>query len=86
MHGYKWAAEGKNPADAMGNLFAIEDSLYKTGQSRASATDAANFVWMAKANQLYNLEKQQSQIKAKVRDKVTGVAGAAAEGMPINSV
>jgi len=50
----------------MGNLFAIEDSLYKTGLSRASATDAANFVWMAKANQLYNLEKQQSQIKAKV--------------------
>jgi len=50
----------------MGNLFAIEDSLYKTGQSRAGATDAANFVWMAKANQLYNLEKQQSQIKAKL--------------------
>ena len=66
VHGYKWAAEGKNPADAMGNLFAIEDSLYKTGLSRASATDAGNFVWMAKANQLYNLDKQQSQIKAKV--------------------
>jgi len=65
-HGYKWAAEGKNPADAMGNLFAIEDSLYKTGQARAGATDAAHFVWMAKANQLYNLEKQQAQIKAKV--------------------
>ena len=31
-----------------------------------SSTDAAHFVWMAKANQLYNLEKQQSQIKAKV--------------------
>ena len=66
VHGYKWAAEGKNPADAMNNLFAIEDSLYKTGQARAGATDAAHFVWMAKANQLYNLEKQQAQIKAKV--------------------
>ena len=65
-HGYKWAAEGKDPADAMGNLFAIEDSLYKTGHSRASSTDAAHFVWMAKANQLYNLEKQQANIKAKV--------------------
>src|SRR5207302_1602250 len=65
-HGYKWAAEGKNPADAMDNLFAIEDSLYKTGLARAGATDAAHFVWMAKANQLYNLEKQQAQIKAKV--------------------
>jgi len=66
VHGYKWAAEGKNPQDAMGNLFAIEDSLYKTGQARAGATDAAHFVWMAKANQLYNLENQQSRIKAKV--------------------
>ena len=66
VHGYKWANEGKNPAESMGNLFAIEDSLYKTGQARAGATDAAHFVWMAKANQLYNLEKQQSQIKAKV--------------------
>jgi len=66
VHGYKWASEGKNPQDAMGNLFAIEDSLYKTGQARAGATDAAHFVWMAKANQLYNLEKEQSRIKAKV--------------------
>jgi homoserine O-acetyltransferase len=66
VHGYKWAAEGKNPQDAMGNLFAIEDSLYKTGVARAGATDAAHLVWMAKANQLYNLEKEQSRIKAKV--------------------
>ena len=66
VHGYKWAAEGKNPGDAMGNLFAIEDSLNKTGAARAGASDAAHFVWMAKANQLYNLEKEQSRIKAKV--------------------
>jgi homoserine O-acetyltransferase len=65
-HGYKWAGEGKNPVDSMGNLFAIEDSLYKTGMARAGATDAAHFVWMAKANQLYNLEKEQSRIRAKV--------------------
>jgi homoserine O-acetyltransferase len=66
VHGYKWAGDGKNPVDAMGNLFAIEDSLYKTGVARAGATDAAHFVWMAKANQLYNLEKEQSRIRAKV--------------------
>jgi homoserine O-acetyltransferase len=66
VHGYKWAAEGRNPQDAMNNLFAIEDSLYKSGVARASATDAAHFVWIAKANQLYNLEKEQSRIKAKV--------------------
>ena len=66
VHGYKWAAEGKNPADAMGNLFAIEDSLQKGGQARASASDAGHFVWLVKANQLYNLEKEQARIKAKV--------------------
>jgi homoserine O-acetyltransferase/O-succinyltransferase len=66
VHGYKWAAEGKNPQDSMGNLFAIEDSLYKSGIARASSTDAAHFVWMAKANQLYNLEKEQARIRAKV--------------------
>ncbi len=65
-HGYKWAAAERNPQDAMGNLFAIEDSLYKTGVARAAANDAGHFVWMAKANQLYNLEKEQSRIKAKV--------------------
>ena len=66
VHGYKWAAEAKNPAESMANLFAIEDSLYQTGVARAGATDAAHFVWMAKANQIYNLEKEQSRIKAKV--------------------
>jgi homoserine O-acetyltransferase/O-succinyltransferase len=66
VHGYKWAAEAKNPQDSMTNLFAIEDSLYKTGVARAGATDAAHFVWMAKANQLYNLETEQARIRAKV--------------------
>jgi len=66
VHGYKWAAEGKNPADAMGNLFAIEDSLEKSGQARAAGSDAGHFVWLVKANQLYNLEKEQGRIKAKV--------------------
>lgn len=66
VHGYKWAAEANNPHESMGNLFAIEDSLYKTGVARASATDAAHLVWTAKANQLYNLEKDLARIKAKV--------------------
>ena len=66
VHGYKWAAEGKNPADAMGNLFAIEDALQKSGQARAATSDAGHFVWLVKANQLYNLEKEQARIKARV--------------------
>jgi homoserine O-acetyltransferase len=66
MHGYKWAAEGKDPGQAIDNLFAIEDALNKNGQARATASDAAHFVWTAKANQLYNLDKEVSRIKAKV--------------------
>ena len=66
LHGYKWAEEGKNPADSMTNLFAIEDALNKSGRARASANDAAHFVWTAKANALYNVDKEASRIKAKV--------------------
>ena len=66
LHGYKWAEEGKNPADAMTNLFAIEDALNKSGRARAAANDAAHFVWTAKANMLYNVDKDASRIKAKV--------------------
>ena len=66
VHGYKWAVADRSPQDDMRNLFAIEDALYKSGVSRAAATDGAHFVWMAKANQLYNLEKEQARIRAKV--------------------
>ena len=66
LHGYKWAEEGKNPADSMNNLFAIEDALAKSGRARASANDAGHFVWMAKANVLYNVDKEANRIKAKV--------------------
>ena len=66
LHGYKWAEEGKNPADAMTNLFAIEDALNKSGRARAAANDAAHFVWTAKANMLYNVDKDASRIKAKL--------------------
>jgi homoserine O-acetyltransferase/O-succinyltransferase len=66
LHGYKWAEEGKNPADSMANLFSIEDALTKSGRARAAANDAGHFVWMAKANALYNVDKDASRIKAKV--------------------
>ena len=66
LHGYKWAEDGKNPADAMTNLFAMEDALAKSGRARAAANDAAHFVWTAKANSLYNVDKEAGRIKAKV--------------------
>jgi homoserine O-acetyltransferase len=66
LHGYKWAEEGKNPADSMTNLFSIEDALTKSGRARAGANDAGHFVWTAKANALYNVDKDAKRIKAKV--------------------
>jgi homoserine O-acetyltransferase len=66
LHGYKWADEGKNPADSMANLFSIEDALTKSGRARAGANDAGHFVWMARANALYNVDKDAKRIKAKV--------------------
>ena len=64
--GYKLADEGKKPADAMGNLFQIEDVLQKTAVARARTTDANNKIYMAKANQLYNVENEIGNIKAKI--------------------
>ncbi len=65
--GYKWADAGKNPADAMFNPFAIEDTLTKTGQARAKTTDANSFIYTVKANQLYRLTDDEVKgIKAKI--------------------
>ena len=50
----------------MANLFSIEDALTKSGRARAGANDAGHFVWMAKANALYNVDKDAKRIKAKV--------------------
>jgi homoserine O-acetyltransferase len=66
LHGYKWAEESKNPGDSMTHLFSIEDALTKSGKARAAANDAAHFVWMSKANALYNVDKDASRIRAKV--------------------
>jgi homoserine O-acetyltransferase/O-succinyltransferase len=64
--GYKPADAAKPPADAMSNLFMIEDTLTKTGIARAKTTDANNKIYMAKANQLFNIEDEAAKIRAKV--------------------
>lgn len=51
--GRKWAATDKNPLDAMGNKFAIEDTLDKISAARAASSDANSFLYLVKANQLY---------------------------------
>jgi homoserine O-acetyltransferase len=66
VHGYKPAAEGKNPADAMGNLFSIQSGLTASGQARARTTDANSLIYTSKSQQLYNLGDDVKRIKAKV--------------------
>jgi homoserine O-acetyltransferase/O-succinyltransferase len=65
--GYKWADAAKNPADAMENIYAIEDTLAKAGVARAKAVDANSMIYMSKANQLYHLtDEEVKRIKAKI--------------------
>lgn len=64
--GYKLADDSKKPGDDRNNVFAIEDVLQKTGIARARTTDANNKIYMAKANQLFNVESEIGKIKAKI--------------------
>jgi homoserine O-acetyltransferase len=64
--GYKWADPAKDPAAAMGNLFAIEDTLNKAGTARAATTDANSMIYTSKANTLYNLGDDVKKMKAKI--------------------
>ncbi len=64
--GYKWADPAKDPAAAMDNRFAIEDTLNKGGAARAKSVDANSMIYTAKANQLYNLGDDVKKIKAKI--------------------
>ena len=64
--GYKWADPAKDPALAMDNRFAIEDTLNKAGAARAKSVDANSMIYMAKANQLYNLGDDVQKVKAKI--------------------
>jgi homoserine O-acetyltransferase/O-succinyltransferase len=64
--GYKPADAAKSPADEIDNRFAIEDTITKAGIARAKTTDANNKIYMAKANQLFNVEDQADKIKARI--------------------
>ena len=63
--GRKWAVPDKDPGAAFGNLFAIEDGLYKAGAARAKTVDANHFIYLVKANQLFSVVAEAKNIKAK---------------------
>jgi len=61
----KWAAADKDPLKDWNNKYAIEDALDKAGAGRATASDANSFLYLVRANQLYQVDGV-SRIKAKV--------------------
>ena len=63
--GRKWAAPDKDPGVALGNLYAIEDGLYKAGAARAKTVDANHFLYLVKTNQLFSVTAEAKRIKAK---------------------
>ncbi|BBK36993.1 homoserine O-acetyltransferase [Allostella sp. ATCC 35155] len=52
--GRKWADPARDPAAAMENRFAIEDTLDKAALARAKTSDANHFLYLVKANQLFS--------------------------------
>ncbi|MGE0719911.1 MAG: homoserine O-acetyltransferase [Alphaproteobacteria bacterium] len=52
--GRRWADPAKDPAQAMGNRYAIEDTVEKAAAARAKASDANHFLYLVKANQLFS--------------------------------
>ena len=65
--GYKAADSAKDPAAALGNLFAIEDTIAKGGVTRSKTADANSLLYTSKANQIYRLTDEEVKgIKAKI--------------------
>ena len=65
--GYKFADAAKNPADAIDNDYAIEDTLAKAGIARAKVVDANSMIYTSKANELYRLSDDEVKgMKAKI--------------------
>ncbi len=69
--GRKWGDAAKNPLDAWENRYQIETVLDQVALARARLSDAAHFVYLVRANQLFtaghvaNLEDGLARIKAR---------------------
>lgn len=60
----KWAVADKDPLQDWGNKYAIEDTIDKVSVARAAGSDANAFLYLVRANQLYQVDG--SRIRAKV--------------------
>lgn len=60
----KWAVADKDPLQGWGNKYAIEDTIDKISAARAASSDANAFLYLVRANQLYQVDA--TRIRAKV--------------------
>jgi len=63
--GRKWAGADKDPLQDWANKYAIEDTIDKVSAGRAAASDANAFLYLVRANQLYQVDGA-ARIKARV--------------------
>ena len=72
---FAWAEENfgrnaadpkKSPADSLQNSFLIESKLKQSSEAKTEYTDANSFLYLVRANQLFNLEDEVSKMKSPV--------------------
>ena len=64
--GYKLADAAKPPIESFEHLFRIQDALRQHGITVAKQVDGNHMIYMARANQLYNVEDRINRIKARI--------------------
>lgn len=66
VYGNGPADKGQNPLKSYNNKFAVEKALQERGELRAKYADPNSILYMARAMQSFNIEKDMKKIKADV--------------------
>ena len=64
--GYRLADPAKLPADAFSHQFRIQEALQQAAGAAAPLVDGNHMIYMARANQLYNVEERIDRIRARI--------------------
>lgn len=59
------AEAGNDPAQSLGNAYAVETGLAKGGAARAAKADARHFVYLARANQQFSIADRLDRLRAR---------------------
>jgi homoserine O-acetyltransferase len=64
--GYRLADPAKAPIDSFDHLFRIQEAFAQHGIAASKMVDGNHMIYMARANQLYNVEDRIDRIKARI--------------------